>query len=146
MSVTKAISFTLALSIVGAILGAWGGAQYVLRTMHHNPPLHEIVHKKLNLTQAQQKQIEALEADHGLKEHALEAEMRAANLQLAQAYKTDPTYTANVQAAVDRCHMVMGEMQKETIRHVMAMRAVLTPQQAKEFDDTVIQALSDQAQ
>ncbi|MBP2159010.1 MULTISPECIES: periplasmic heavy metal sensor [Asticcacaulis] len=146
MSVTRAILFTLALSIVGAVLGAWGGAQYVLRTMHHNPPLHEIVHKKLNLTPAQQKQIEALEADHALKEHALEAEMRAANLQLAQAYKTDPTYTTNVQAAVDRCHMVMGEMQKETIRHVIAMRAVLTPEQAKAFDDTVIQALSDQAQ
>ena len=146
MTITRAITFTLGLSILGAVLGAWGGAQYVLRTMHRPPPLHEIVHKQLNLTPAQEKQIETLEADHALKERALEVEMRAANMQLAQAYKADQAYSANVQSAVDRCHMVMGEMQKETMRHVIAMRATLTPIQAEKFDDTVIQALTDQAQ
>lgn len=36
----------------------------------------------------------------------------------------------------------MGELQKETLEHLFAMRAVLNPDQAKLFDSTVVKALT----
>ena len=41
-----------------------------------------------------------------------------------------------------RFHRAMGGLQKETMVHVLAMRAVLTPQQAAQFDDTVVRSLT----
>ena len=50
-----------------------------------------------------------------------------------------------MQAAIDRFHHAMGELQKETMVHTLAMRAVLTPEQAAKFDDTVVQSLTQEA-
>ena len=68
--------------------------------------------------------------------------MRAANAHLAAAMQTEHGYGPEVTAAIDHTHMVMGEMQKETLEHLFAMRAVLRPEQAAKFDRTVTRALS----
>ena len=36
----------------------------------------------------------------------------------------------------------MGQLQKETLEHVFAMRAVLRPDQAVQFDAAVVKALT----
>lgn len=146
MSVTRSIILTLVLSTLAAAIGAWGGGQYVVRRMHHNTPLHQLVHEKLNLTPDQERRIDGLERDYAARRKVLEAEMRAANAELAQAIQEQHSYTPKVQAAIDRFHMAMGALQKESIQHVIAMRAVLTPQQAARFDDTVVKNLTEQAQ
>jgi hypothetical protein len=38
--------------------------------------------------------------------------------------------------------MAMGELQKATLRHVFAMRAVLRPDQAARFDAAISKALT----
>jgi hypothetical protein len=38
----------------------------------------------------------------------------------------------------------MGDLQKETLEHIFAMRAVLRPDQAAKFDDAVVKALTAQ--
>jgi hypothetical protein len=68
--------------------------------------------------------------------------MRAANADLSRAIAASHAYTPEVQAAVDRFHHAMGELQKQTILHVLAMRAVLTAQQAQLFDQTVEHSLT----
>jgi len=55
-------------------------------------------------------------------------------------------YGPEVSAAVDHTHQVMGELQKETLEHLFAMRAVLTPDQAARFDRTVTKALTPEVQ
>jgi Spy/CpxP family protein refolding chaperone len=40
----------------------------------------------------------------------------------------------------------MGALQTETINHVFAMRKVLTPDQRKQFDDKIGQALTANAE
>lgn len=145
MSLARSLILTLVLSVLGAALGAWAGAEYVVRRMHPAPQLHEVVHKRLHLSADQERRLAEIERTHALRRHALEAEMRAANAQLAQAFQAQHAYTPAVQAAIDRFHTAMGELQKETIMHVIAMRAVLTPQQAATFDQTVVQALTEQS-
>lgn len=143
MSVWRSMALTLILSVLVAILGVWGGAQYVMHRMQRPTPLHELVHEKLGLTADQERRIAGMERDHEARRQALEAEMRAANAQLAQAFQQNHAYTPQVQAAIDRFHRAMGELQKETIVHTLAMRAVLTPDQAARFDETVVRSLTE---
>ena len=51
-----------------------------------------------------------------------------------------------VAAAVDASHRTMGELQKETLAHIFAMRALLRPDQAAKFDAAVTKALTEDAQ
>ncbi|MCI3130931.1 Spy/CpxP family protein refolding chaperone [Phenylobacterium aquaticum] len=143
MSVMRSMALTLILSVLVAILGVWGGAQYVMHRMQRPTPLHELVHEKLGLTADQERRIAGMERDHEARRQALEAEMRAANAQLAQAFQQSHAYTPQVQEAIDRFHRAMGELQKETIVHTLAMRAVLTPDQAARFDETVVRSLTE---
>jgi Spy/CpxP family protein refolding chaperone len=144
MSLVRSIALTLVLSLVLAGLGAWGGATYVMHRLKPATPLHELVHEKLRLTADQQRRIEGLEREHTARQQALQAEMRAANADLARAIEGQHAYTPQVQAAVDRFHHAMGELQKETILHVLAMRAVLTPAQAAQFDAMVARSLTEE--
>lgn len=138
----RSILLTLVLSVVVAALGAWGGAEYVIHRMQRPAPLHQLVHQKLHLSAAQQSQMAGIERDHAARQTALEAEMRAANADLAQAFQEQHAYTPKVQAAIDRFHTAMAALQKETFMHVLAMRSVLTPAQAAQFDETVVKSLN----
>jgi hypothetical protein len=143
MSLWRSLGLTVVLSVVAAAIGIWGGAHYMLARNPRPLALHEMLHSRLRLTAEQRGRLEALERDHASKRRALEAEMRAANAQLAQAYQEAHAYTPKVQAAIDRFHRAMGALQTETITHVIAMRSVLRPDQTGPFDDTVVRALID---
>ena len=143
MNLVRSLLLTLVLSVVGAAVGAWGGAEYVMHRAHAAPSLHDVVHEKLHLTPQQKVRMEGLERDHATRRHAFEAEMRAANADLAQAFQEQHAYTPQVQAAIDRFHHAMGGLQKETIVHVLAMRSVLTPEQTAQFDQTVVKSLTE---
>lgn len=142
MTLARAILLTLALSLAAALVGAWGGAHYAMRRAHHADPLHTVLHEQLHLTADQGRRIEALEGAYGQRRRVLEAEMHAANTELAEALSEEHAYTPRTQRAVNRFHAAMGELQKVTILHVLAMRAVLTPAQTAAFDQTVAKALT----
>ncbi|WP_372783325.1 Spy/CpxP family protein refolding chaperone [Phenylobacterium sp.] len=145
MSLARSLILTVVLSALAAGAGAWGGARYVVSHMHHAEPLHEVVHDKLNLSAQQKQRIAGVEQDYAVRRKALEAEMRAANADLARAIQQSHSYSPEVQHAVDRFHMAMGDLQKQSILHVLAMRQVLTPQQSAVFDETVAKALTEDA-
>lgn len=142
MSALRAIVLTLVLSAIAAGLGVWGGVAYVESRARHAPSLHDTLHDRLHLTAAQQRRIEDLERQYAAKRRALEAEMRAANADLAGAYAESHAYSPRMQAAIDRFHRAMDDLQRETMIHVIAMRAVLSPEQAARFDETVVQSLT----
>jgi nickel and cobalt resistance protein CnrR len=104
--------------------------------------VHKLLHEQLKLSPKQHSKIEALEKQHAIRKRAMELEMRAANARLAAAIEAEHGYGTQVTAAVDHIHHVMGEMQKETLQHLFAMRGALTPEQARTFDATVTKALT----
>ena len=65
---------------------------------------------------------------------------------LAQAIAAEHGYGPKVAQAVDRSHHVMGMLQKETLKHIFAMRAVLRPDQAAQFDAAVVKTLTEPGQ
>lgn len=104
--------------------------------------LHQVLHDELGLTAEQEARISKLESDFALKRRALELELQACNVRLAEAMEAEHGYGPRVRSVVDRSHQTMGELQKETLSHMFAMRAVLTPDQARRFDRAVTEALT----
>jgi hypothetical protein len=126
------------------------GASWLTRSMMHahtsaRGELHALMHEQLNLDSDQKRRIELLEAQFSEQRQALDRSLWAANADLATAMETEHQYGPRVAAAVDRAHMAMGELQKATLRHVFAMRAVLRPDQAARFDAAVGKALTQPA-
>lgn len=137
----RSILVTALVAFVAGFAGVGVGKLVFDRTQQH-PSLHEVIHDELQLTPDQSRRIASLEADFATRRQALELEMRAANAELASAIREEHGYGPRVTAAVERFHHAMGALQTEMIRHLFAMREVLTPAQKAKFDDTVVTALT----
>lgn len=137
----RAIVLTAVLAAVASSAGTWIGASWVM-SRREPPSLHDIVHDELDLTADQHARIEVIEARFAALRPGLEAEVRAANRELARAIEQSDGDGPQVQAAVDHFHVAMGALQKATIAHVFEMRSVLTPTQATVFNDRIVEALT----
>lgn len=140
----RAIAVTIVVAFLAGLAGM--GLGRIVFAPERTPRLHKMLHDELDLSAAQEQQIEALERDFATRRRALEVEMRAANAELAAAMREEHAYGPRVTAAVERFHAAMGELQSETMEHVFAMRELLTPEQCIEFDALVASALTDEPQ
>ena len=130
------------LTALAAGEGGWAGIQYGLRQAHPSPGLDELLHSELNLSPEQDRRIEAMEAQFSARREALENEMRGANRDLAAAIAAEPVYGPRIQSAIERFHAAESALEEETIKHVLAMRTVLTPEQIARFDEAISAALT----
>lgn len=140
----RAILVTIVVAFLAGLAGM--GLGRVMFAPARTPGLHEVLHDELDLSAAQEQQIEAIERDFATRRRSLEVEMRAANAELAAAMREEHAYGPRVTAAVEHFHSAMGELQSETMKHVFAMRAVLTPEQRTKFDAIVASALTNEHQ
>ncbi|NML04323.1 periplasmic heavy metal sensor [Sphingomonas sp. G-3-2-10] len=126
-----------------AAIGGVATGRYLLPAPHQpNAELHLLLHHGLDLDVKQQAQLDELERQFALRKKALEMALRADNARLAAAIQAEHSAGPQVREAVDRIHVAMGELQKETLAHVFAMRAILRPDQAARFDKAVVKALT----
>ena len=130
------------IAFAAAIAGVLVGRAYVAREAPVETELHALLHRELDLDAGQKARIEAIEKRFAVRKQALELELRADNARLAEAIQAEHGYGPAVRAAVDRSHQAMGQLQKETLEHVFAMRSVLRPDQAARFDAAVVKALT----
>ncbi|HEY6984165.1 periplasmic heavy metal sensor [Reyranella sp.] len=129
------------MTVIAAAVAGWAGVQYGLSRTEDVTELDAVLHRDLNLTPEQDRQIHALEAEFAATRTELQARMRAANRDLAEAITERHSYDDRARDAVARLHVAMSSLQEKTIQHVLAMRAVLTPAQARDFDAKVSEAL-----
>jgi nickel and cobalt resistance protein CnrR len=136
------------LFIVGLIAFAAAIAGVFVGRIVSDPPkaseteLHALLHSELDLTPVQEAKLEQIETKFAERRRTLETEMRAANIRLAQAIEAEHGYGPRVTEAIDHTHDVMGTLQKETLQHLFAMRAILDDDQARMFDKSVVKALT----
>ncbi|MBX9801667.1 MAG: periplasmic heavy metal sensor [Caulobacteraceae bacterium] len=140
----RSIVITAILAALASGAATWASASWVMRE-RQPPSLHSVVHEQLDLSAEQDRRLDAIEARFATRRPALEAEVRAANRELAAAIAASEGDSPQVQAAVDHFHAAMGDLQKATITHVFEMRSVLTPAQAEVFDEAVVDSLRDDA-
>ena len=141
-ALARTIVVVTLLTAAAAAAGSWAGIHYGLRETQPNLGLDAVLHHELNLTQEQDRRIDALEAGFAAKRQMLEDEMRAANRDLAAAIMAEPSYGPRAQAAIARFHGAESTLQEETVKHVLSMRTVLTLEQIKRFDEAISKALT----
>jgi hypothetical protein len=130
------------IAFLAAVAGVFVGRLLVDTPRANESELHALLHSEARLSADQERKLHQIEARFAARREALELEMRAANIRLAQAIEAEHGYGPRVTKAIDETHEVMGELQKETLQHLFAMRAVLGPDQAAMFDKTVVKALT----
>jgi Spy/CpxP family protein refolding chaperone len=140
MTLARTAWIVILFTLLAAAGGGWAGIHYGLRETRA-PNLDEFLHHKLELTADQDKQIASLETEFAARRKALDQEMRAANRELADTILKEHVYGVGAKAAIERFHTAAAALQEATIMHVLAMRAVLTPEQAQRFDTAVSEAL-----
>lgn len=137
----RAVLGVILLAFLAALAGVLIG-----RSLSHPEPeapaLHDLLHEQLDLDPRQLARLEVIEQRFATRRRALELELRADNARLAAAIQAERGYGPRVTAEVDRSHRVMGELQKATLEHIFAMRAVLRSDQAEAFDRAVVRALT----
>lgn len=134
---------TVLVAFVAAVLGVLAGRLLLDRQHPPATDIHAFIHDQLDLDSDQKRKLEEVERQYTVRRAALESELRAENARLAEAIAVEKAAGPRVDAAVDRCHEVMGRLQKETLAHVFAMRELLRPEQAQKFDRAVVKALTE---
>ena len=131
-----------AVAFLAALAGVLIGRSISDRQASQPSALHDLLHDELNLDAKQLARIEELETRFAIRRRALELELRSDNARLAAAIQAEHGYGPRVTAEIDRSHRAMGLLQKETLSHIFAMRAILRPNQAEKFDRAVVNALT----
>ncbi|EKU72653.1 MULTISPECIES: periplasmic heavy metal sensor [Sphingobium] len=131
-----------AIAFTAAVAGVWAGREVFPSSTTPGVELHRLLHDGLELDEAQRTKLQTLESRFAVRRRALELELRADNARLADAIEVEHGNGPQVAAAVDRSHGAMGELQKETLNHMFAMRQILRPDQARTFDRAVVKALT----
>lgn len=130
------------IAFLAAFAGVFVGRALVDAPRASETELHALLHGELDLSAAQESRLKPLETRFAARRGALELEMRAANVRLAQAIEAEHGYGPRVTSAIDETHDIMGALQKETLEHLFAMRGVLDRDQAAIFDRIVVKALT----
>jgi len=94
---------------------------------------HFELHKRLNLTEAQERDMEVLEKAFKVKLKELGKPIREANSELGAALVEDRSHSPRVRAAIKKIHHAQAELQNVTIEHILEMRTVLDEDQFNEF-------------
>ena len=122
------------LGVLGGLAGVWMGITRFASDQDDAPSLHAIVHHELHLSPEQDALIEELEAAFAVRRSALEAQMAEARQAMGEALLEDQELSDQVSLHAQAIHSAMGELQVETLSHILAMRAVLTDDQRASFD------------
>ncbi|URW75843.1 periplasmic heavy metal sensor [Sphingomonas donggukensis] len=139
---TWRLAIVVVVAFLAAVAGVWIGRTFIPAHQARGSELHEVLHHELKLDGSQEARIELLEQQFAVRRRALELEMRAHNARLAEAIAAEHGNGPRVVAAIDASHRTMGELQKETLAHIFAMRQVLRPDQAATFDRAVVRSLT----
>jgi Spy/CpxP family protein refolding chaperone len=108
------------------------------------PDYHAWIHEELAMTEEQERRLEPSERRYEETKRHLTEVIRLANQELGVAISEDRTNSPRVQAAVERIHAAMGELQQATLRHIFEMQEVLEPEQYEHLIKLTQEALESQ--
>ncbi len=141
----RRLALTLLLVVAAAIGGAWIGGRIFSPPARPHTEFHQQLYASLDLTAEQRQSLEALDRDNSKEETYQRERLRIANRNLANLLEHEDAYNENVDAAIVEIHSAMNNLQVLTIKHLYAMREVLTSEQRTEFDRLVADTLREHA-
>jgi hypothetical protein len=137
---------TVVVALIAGAFGGWLGTRGALEEDTQSLPLRqtvqEIVHRDLQLTSGQSREIDKIE--HRYFQHRLELRNRVtvANRELADALMADMAFGREAQQAANHVETGFGDLQRATILYVLEVRDVLNPVQQVTYDRKVREVLT----
>ncbi|MDQ7019774.1 MAG: hypothetical protein Q9M33_11485 [Robiginitomaculum sp.] len=138
--------FAVILSFLAGIAGVWVGLKTLPNPGASTINLHEAIHHEFDLNNEQEAALIRLEERYAINRKKYIKALKEANFELASTIKKHHDLSPEVVMAEQKYLSVLGDFQTETLRHIFAMRAIMSPEQAKKFDDIVLRSLHDIAQ
>ncbi len=132
--------------IAGAgFAGVWVG-QNTLNNNHKNyNDIHSLLHEKLNITAQQELKIKDIEEKYILLKNSYKEQMRAANLELAEAIKDGDYESENIKIIVQKIHHAMGALQSLSLEHLAQIEKILSKEQSQKLKEMVVTQLKHNA-
>ncbi len=138
-------TFFIVIVLATAFSGLYLGQHFMQMPHEHHArdsgSWHQVLHDKLHITAEQETKLTDIEKRYRQRRQYLEEQIRLANMELADAIKADKSFSPKVQAATDKIHGAMGELQKATLEHLFEMRPILTDEQNRKLEQMVADAL-----
>lgn len=137
----RLFSFLILLSAVALVsVSACLIVQHYVRAK--DPGQKPELFSQLNLSAEQEQKINAIREKFAANQHQCMVLMQQRNRELADAIISDRADSPRVQAAVEKIHEAMGDMQKATLMSIFAAKEVLTPEQYDQLLHLVAKQLS----
>lgn len=134
------IVFSVALNV--AFLGIWGvrvAAPLLAADLKYDGEIWCPLHRRLNVTAEQWKQIEPRFTEFQRKSQALSADMSHLRIELIDLIAADEPDRQAIAAKQDQIRDGQQQMQQLVIEHLLAEKQVLTAAQQKELFDLIRQ-------
>jgi Spy/CpxP family protein refolding chaperone len=140
------LAITFMVAVVAGAIGGWMGARNVIENDAQTLPLRqtvsEIVHRDLDLTPDQAKEVQAIENKYYERRSELRTQVAGANRELADALMADMAFGREAQQATNHVEAGLGELQRATVLYVLQVRDVLKPEQQMIYDRKVREVLT----
>ena len=140
------LAITIVVALLAGAVGGWMGAQNAVESEAQMLPLRQtvsdIVRSDLRLTPDQTKDIQVIENKYYDQRASLRLQVAGANRELADALMSDMAFGREAQQASNHVEQGLGELQRATIRYVLEVRDVLTPEQQMIYDRRVREVLT----
>ncbi len=140
------------LTIAGAgFAGVWIGQTAFLMPKQvgivykNSKGIHALLHEELHISAQQEKDIEEVEKEYNRLKSLYRAQMRAANMELAQAIKEGGYEAPEIDSIVHKIHKAMGDLQSLSLKHLADMQKILTEDQNKKLREMVVEQLQHNA-
>lgn len=137
MSIFRNIAYFTFFLLLSISIGFYIGNNFKTEHAENLEASHHDFHEMLDLTNSQLEKLIPIEKEFAKKKAYYTNQIRSANMELGDIMQKEKSFTPEVQAAVEKVHIAMGELQNITLIHFFDMRDLLNDEQAKVFDDYV---------
>ncbi|MFT3904688.1 MAG: periplasmic heavy metal sensor [Steroidobacteraceae bacterium] len=137
---------TVALAGAAGFGGVWFGTRQLGSTAPPPDPLPAVLSKMARnglqgLTDKQRTAISDIETHYLAERNKVRYQITNANYDLANALGEEMSFGPKTQASIQQLETTVGQLQKDTVLYVLALREVLTPDQKAVFDEKVVATL-----
>lgn len=137
----KRLAFATVFGALAGTLVAAAGVMLRHSASHPETDLHGMLHHAVPLDSNEASVLETRERAFAARRAEIEARLRSANGELADAIAREPSWSPAVEQATQQVEKAAGDLQRATLVHVFEMRAGLKPEHRAAYDRVLIESL-----
>ncbi len=103
--------------------------------------INQLLERQISLSPAQKSQVAAINSRYTHDRNGLMANLYMTRAQLGGAFSENMTLSGPTKDSIKQMETIVGDLQTQTITHIVELRDVLTPAQRQIYDQKVVEML-----